>query len=622
MDRGTPSERRRDGDGSRPAKVATTLAALLCVVVLQGWAIRRQSLTSDEAYHSLAGLEADHRGQNSLNLEHPPLFKMLAALPQRLALPPLRVDSALANLRLLFTTPGAERRARLGGRLVLAGICGLPFLGLAFLLGREVAGTGTGAVLALALAFDFSVFPLLGLIYSDPAAAVGFGCAFLAMSRFLRRPTFASAALLGLSCGLALASKFTGLLLLPAAAATFIAAPHFRAAWRQRLLMGLAAAVLAAGVVELTYAAANRHYDSASGRDTIRLYTENRATIVVGDLLRPAARPLLRLEGLDPRAAQWLTGLLATQAQNALAVYPACNFGRMSSRGLWWYFPLLLLAKTPLPLLLASAAAVVAAGLAARQRRRRRRQGQQRQEQGQEPAASPSQRTTTSRRFSALLAGTAGLFLLAAMASNYNAGLRHLLPILPLLYLPAARWASARPHLAAALLAALLAESLALGPVWLSSTSTWWLGGHDPLRFQLSLDNVYYQQNLLALQTERDRRALQPLAVLDPALPAPQVEAYLGPGASLSPASSPPEGWLAVGVAAEVVLPAILRSSPREMYGYPRYRAIADAWWPAALRLRRGAEDHGIVAGTFHLYRLPSRGVPPTPPALRAPRSP
>src|SRR5205807_7672266 len=56
-------------------------AGTLAVLLLQGFAVARQSLTSDEIFHALAGDQADRYGQNDLNLEHPPLMKMVAALP-------------------------------------------------------------------------------------------------------------------------------------------------------------------------------------------------------------------------------------------------------------------------------------------------------------------------------------------------------------------------------------------------------------------------------------------------------------------------------------------------------------------------------------------------------------
>src|SRR5260370_41619984 len=91
--------------------------------------------------------------------------------------------------------------------------------------------------------------------------------------------------------------------------------------------------------------------------------------MLVGDRMRPFEPFVLAVERRDPRGAQWLTGLLATRAQNAIGTYPACNFGRMHSRGRWRYFPALLLAPTPLPILLASGAAL-AAGLRPARRRR------------------------------------------------------------------------------------------------------------------------------------------------------------------------------------------------------------------------------------------------------------
>jgi Dolichyl-phosphate-mannose-protein mannosyltransferase len=692
------------------------------VLFLQGLAIGRQAVTSDEAYHALAGEQADRYGRNGLNLEHPPLVKLAAALPLLAGpplAPPIAVSDALRTQWAVFTVPGAEARVRAGGRLVAGVVFGLPLLLAAFLLGRELGGAAAGAVLALALGLDFSVFPLLPLIYTDAAEALGFCLTLLAAGRFLRRPDLASAALLGLAFGLALAVKFTGVLLLPALGGALLLARGLRAAWRRRLLCGLVAAAVAWAVVELTYLAANRRYDAAFGRETIHLYCANRSTMRVGDLLRSYERPLLALERRDPRAAQWLTGLLATRAQDSLGVFGVCNFGRMSSRGRWWYFPVLLLAKTPLPLLAATACALAAAAAAGLGRRRKGRgrdaaggghspepveslaaQSGAPLEPGRGTAGSPNGAASDLRRLrgadssfggpppggdaaagpghplrgrlGVLVATTAAVYLAVAAGSNYNAGIRHLLPILPLLYLPAALWAAPRPRAAAVLLLALLAESLALAPVWSTSTNTWWLGERNPLRFALALDNAYYPQNLLALREAAERCHLRPLRVVDPAIPALEIDAYLGRGVAFTPpvpapsappraaqppppaaaqppppasaqppqaAAQPPPpagsrsgsapseadtanaaplapGWYAVGASAEVCVPAILRARPAELFGYSGLRAIAAAWGPVARQLARQAEDHGWVAGTFHLYRVraaPAAAAAPPP---------
>jgi len=598
---------RSDARTVRPWRVMG-IAGALAILLLQGLAVARQALTSDEIFHALAGDQADRYGQNGLNLEHPPLLKMVAALPLLFTPRPVAPLVQATSTKPICDAAGTEALVRLGGRTLAAAAFGLPFLVVAFFLGRELGGPAAGISLALLLGLNFCIFPLLSLLYTDAAAALGFGIVLWAAAGYLRCPGTRPALLLGLGLGVAMASKFSGLLALPAVTGALVLAPAASRdgqGYRRRLLHGAAALLVACGLVEVTYGIANRHYQPAYGRETIHLYCTNHASMIVLDRLQPYERLLLSLEQHDPRAAQWLTGLLATMAQNSIATYPACNFGTMHSRGHWWYFPVLLLARTPLVLLLASAAAAAAATAALLARRRRARHG-----------AGEAETRPWRRRFVAVLALSAGVFLLAAMTSNYNAGLRHLLPVLPILYLPAALWAAQRPRIAIALFTALLAESLALSPTWISEMNSWWLGRRDPMRFALSTDNCYYHQNLIALRQAAAARGLVPLFVLDPAIGGPQLERYLGPGTALSPEQAPLHaGWYAVGAAAEICVPAILRSSPGEMYGYPRYRSIADRWLPVTTAVTQQGEDRGYLAGTFHLYRLAKPGVPAAPAA-------
>src|SRR6185503_13378480 len=82
------------------------VAALAMVLALQGIAIYKQSLTGDEPYHLLAGHQAARYGDNTLNVEHPPLVKMLAALPllreTPLAAPGVEVNDALGASQAIF----------------------------------------------------------------------------------------------------------------------------------------------------------------------------------------------------------------------------------------------------------------------------------------------------------------------------------------------------------------------------------------------------------------------------------------------------------------------------------------------------------------------------------------
>jgi hypothetical protein len=174
-----------------------------------------------------------------------------------------------------------------------------------------------------------------------------------------------------------------------------------------------------------------------------------------------------------------------------------------------------------------------------------------------------------------------------------------------LLYLPAVWWASRRWWTAAAFVACLLVESLVLAPLWMSSTNTWWLGRWNPTRFALADDNCDWKQNLLILRREAIDRGLDPLYVLDPTLTDAARRAYLPEAILATPGSSLAAGWYAVGVVVEQKLPAIRAAPPARMYNQAGYEDLAEEWWPV-WEVVRGGEDHGYVAGTYHLYRLPT----------------
>src|SRR5205807_10625012 len=161
-------------------------------------------------FHALAGDQADRYGQNDLNLEHPPLMKMVAALPLLSTPRPVAPLAQVTSTKPICDAAGIEILVRLGGRTLAAAAFGIPFLVVAFFLGRELGGPAAGISLALLLGLNFCVFPFLSLLYTDTAAALGFGIALLAAAGFLRRPDTRSAILLGLGLGLAIAASSPG----------------------------------------------------------------------------------------------------------------------------------------------------------------------------------------------------------------------------------------------------------------------------------------------------------------------------------------------------------------------------------------------------------------------------
>lgn len=326
-------------------------------------------------------------------------------------------------------------------------------------------------------------------------------------------------------------------------------------------------------------------YSSDAGRATLRSYSRNQGTLVVDGTMRSLEEPLLALEAADPFLAQWAAGFLGVRAQNAIGVYPSYALGVAYSQGRWWYFPVIFLAKTPLVLLGAGLAAL---GLWLAHRGSRR-----------SPVAVPA----GARRERILVAVTVGVYLATAVTSNYNLGIRHLLPVLPFLYLPLAVWLAAHPRVGRAIVTALLIEAIALCPLWLSATNTWWLGTHNPTRFAFAWGDLEYRQNFVQLARAAETRGIRSLKVLYPLLGEEVVRAYLPDARLIEPGDPLEPGWYAVNVIVEQFVPGILRASPDDLYGYDGLERLARRWLPIWRQVASG-HDAGYVAGTFHLYEL------------------
>lgn len=557
-----------------------TLLALAVALALQIVAIHGHSLSGDGSYHLLAGHQALRYGQNTVNLEHPPLLKLLVALPLAVRdepiVPPVRVADALAATDRLHADPGRLRSATVEARYLVLVFVVLPLLGACFVLGRRFGNTATGIVLALMVALSLGILPQLTILQNDAVVTLAFVLVALAVGRYLEEPGLANALRTGAAWGLGLAVKFSAALLAPAILVTVLAAPGLVGSWRRRLVHLAAIGLLAWAIVDLAVLAANREYDHVLGREVIADYCENRGTVIVADRMTAWEQPLLALEPVDPFLAQWLTGFLAVRAQNAIAPYASYAFGEVRSHGRWWYFPAVLLIKTPLAILLAALLTLVAA---------RRRLGM------------------PSGRWLPVLVMVA-VYGLAAATSNYNLGVRHLLPVLPFLYLPVARYVAGHRLRSVLLIGWLTIESVALAPLWMSHTNTWWLGDRNPTRFALSAGNLEFRQNFVQLARYAERHGIEDLGVLYPTVSNPVVKAYLPDAHRVRPNETIEPGWYAVNVLVEQFVPALLVAPPGSVYDLDNLRQASERWQPVWQAIERG-EDHGYVAGTFHLFRIP-----------------
>ena len=581
------------------------VVAVACAVLFPILAAQLQSLTMDEPYHLLAGYDSLRYGRNTVDYAHPPLVKTIAALPLLLLdedlFPPSNPTDALADSLRLFEDRSTLQAVTVMSRGAVLLAFGLPFLVLAFALGNRMGGRAAGVMLVLMLGCVFPVFPYLGIVQTDIGAGVGFLLALVGAVRYQRSSDRYGLTLMGLGLGVALATKHSGVLLLPTLAiAVWLGGEenprrHLRAALR-------VGGVLAAGVTVLwlSYLPVNRSYDRDSGRAAISAYCQNRSIKVVDDRMRAFEPALLRLEAISPAVAQWWTGFIALSTSNRIGVYPSFLLGDVSSREWWYYFPLVLLFRVPLAIL----AATIGAAITAVGRRPRRSEDE----------------AWRSRAWIVLATATA-VYLGVAMTSTVNLGIRHLLPIIPLLFLPAAVWGARSSRRAGLVGATLVLEAALVAPFWMSATNTWFLGTRNPTRFALWAADQDYGQSFKFLNNYCRANGIDELHVFYPGIDQRWLSAYVPGGVLWKPGDPAVPGWYAVSTIVEQLVPAVLKAPPDQLHGDDFIRRLASGYEVALHDVRKGT-DLGYHAGTFHVYRVqPGTAAstrPTSPPAAGA----
>ena len=311
------------------------------------FAIRKTSITADEIIHIPAGYYSLTAGEYRMNAEHPPLAKMVAAIPLLFFLPHETGPAAAPGN---FSERGSHfynhfwsihRPAFLSiwfwARASIL-IFTIALGALLFVTTRRWFGA-TAAVFAILL---FSLEPtILGhakVVHTDIAAAFVYLLFFAVLYAYEDGPSLRNAILLGLVTGLALATKFSMVILLPVLAAYFL----FQI-WRRRFNSH---PVLIAILIVLTVNAAYRFRNPALGPDEtwIRTIAEQPPLVL---------QTIETLSYLLPR--DFLFGIYVVETHNS-GGDSSSILGRYDYRGWWYYFPVAFALKTPIPLLLLSLA--------------------------------------------------------------------------------------------------------------------------------------------------------------------------------------------------------------------------------------------------------------------------
>jgi 4-amino-4-deoxy-L-arabinose transferase-like glycosyltransferase len=229
------------------------------------------------------------------------------------------------------------------------------------------------------------------LILTDPAIALFFPLAIWMYARFLQTPNGRTMSMAGLAFGGALLVKFTAMLLLPVLAAlTLIFRRQLTGRVRPSRLFGylLGFAAIAWGMILIIY------IPNFSPPPAI---SPQRAELLNVPAWLCALRPLLI-------PSPFFKGLAIFLA-HASSGHEAYLCGQWSINGWWYYYPAALWFKLPIPLLLAAVLALSAA----------------------------LRRFPRGPLLQAVPLIGALLYLALAMANKVDIGVRHLLPMLPML---------------------------------------------------------------------------------------------------------------------------------------------------------------------------------------------
>jgi hypothetical protein len=398
---------------TRGAPIALGVAALLVVLFIQlAFSANRNSITWDEDDHIYAGYMSWKHRDFGLNPEHPPLVKLVAALPlldMPLKMPVLqdrffKHEAFLGGKDFFFKNDANAMLFR--ARMAVTFFTLLLAL-LVFLAAQEMFGTGAAFIALGLLVFDPNLLAHGAVVGTD----VGLSCftfaSVYAFYRYVKRPSAWRLMVVGIATGLALVCKHTGILVFPMlfllavwevwrrVPTTQSSPPIISASKRARRLALALLAITAIALTVLWTAYGFRYQARAEGRQM-----NPPLSVFLQGLSRPREANLLQTVAhfhLLPES--YIYGLADVRIMSDF--YASFLLGKVYPHGVWFYFPVAFIIKSSLSFLLLLSLTIWA---------------------------------IASRRFTAwreiyFLTIPPLFYLLIAMSSGMNIGVRHILPM-------------------------------------------------------------------------------------------------------------------------------------------------------------------------------------------------
>jgi len=476
----------RDGKRHNAYQIAAVCVLLVVLGVQLFFSVRRESQTWDEANHIFAGYRSWTHGDFGLNPEHPPLLKLLATaplLPSHPKSPALeerffKEDAFLRGKEFLYQNDADKILSRT--RTAAATLTLVTVL-VVFFGTREMFGAGAAFIALTLLAFDPNLLAHGALITTDVGLACFMFLSVFMFYRFVKSPSASRLIVAGVSVGLVLAVKHTGLLILPIlfllTLCEIIFEPNREKALR---FAGSLALITLIGWLVLWSCYGFRYSARPNGLQLNPPLVE-----YVKDLKPVEAWPISTAARLRALPESYLYGL--ADVKLTANYYTSYVLGKVYAHGVWFYFPLAFLIKSTvgvLALVLLTLGAIAA-------------------------------RRLNCRREILFLTVPVIFYLLVALTVGMNIGVRHILVVYVFLYVliggamstliqKSRKWAYA----VGILLLVHAVSSVLAFPNYIAYANEFW-GGPSQTHKYLTDSNSDWGQQLKSVKQYLDQRGVK-----------------------------------------------------------------------------------------------------------------
>ncbi|HWB83155.1 MAG TPA: glycosyltransferase family 39 protein [Bryobacteraceae bacterium] len=408
------------------------LAVVAVMGTIEVWTALGETQAWDEGIHISAGYAYLTQGSYRWNIEHPPLAKIMCALPLlalHLSMPTngpgwKKGDEVQLGVEFLYLNRVRADSILFPARCMTILLTMLFGIALAWWMRRRFGAPA--AVLALCLyAFDPNLIAHGHYVTTDVPVTVFYFLACVLWADYLESGRFRDLVIAAAAFAIAMVTKFSAVLLIPTLAVLYgvrwFQTPR-EFSWRR---LGIALAVVSGA----TFLVVNVVY----WPETLRCLTTNVEPLTAVVDRSTAVGKILYIAGkcFGLPAHTFFTGLSAVASHNKDG-HASYLLGMRSDQGWWYYFPVVFAVKSTMATL-AATALLLAAGIWLAATRVSRRVIQQ-------ARAVPFV-------WIALLFPPLFYFIFS-MTSAINIGVRHILPVYPFLYAAAAallvQWSARR----------------------------------------------------------------------------------------------------------------------------------------------------------------------------------